>query len=381
MKNIEFLFYISDSICMKIKNILNLIFLISFFVFVMMGCTSGDPYLDPVPASFAIVKIEPQENQQNIPVNQSIKVTFENDIDLSTLNTRTFIVSTRRGETAGGNITYDASIKTATYSPSLQLQEGTDYEVVVNQVKGKSGEFIPPSVFLFRTANQFETVKLTPRDGAIGVKVAGFNRADISVQFNESLNATGSNNAMISTTFFAQEQAIISLDDINVMASSPVYDDTIKTLSLKPASGRLKYSSKYYVTLRDVESIHGGRIDLVQWSFTTQQVRVNATVPSQSTTNISITSDIRIFFQEAIEFNTIRGSVKIREAFGIQPVFNFLESPQLLPNQKELLIRTKIQASDPGLKKNTRYEILVDGVVSTQNELYQKFTSYFTTEP
>ena len=135
------------------------------------------------------------------------------------------------------------------------------------------------------------------------------------------------------------------------------------------------------MTLRDIESVNGGRIDLVQWSFTTQKVRVNATIPSQSTTNISVVSDISIFFQEAIDPNSISGNVKIREAFGIQPVFTFLETPQISSDQKTLLIRTKIQNDDVGLKRNTRYEILVDGVISTQNELYQKFISYFTTEP
>ncbi|MCJ8344058.1 Ig-like domain-containing protein [bacterium] len=366
---------------MNLKKIFNLSLLLSIFVLLMMGCSSGDPYLDPVPPSFAIVKIVPQEDQVNIPVNQAIQVTFEKDINLASLNIHNFSVATRFGQVAGGNITYDKVTKTATYKPSVDLEEGTDYEVVINQGQGENGEYIPPSVFLFRTANQFETVKLTPNNGAVEIKVAGFNKTDISVQFNESLNASGSNNPMISTTFFAQVLAFISLDEIEVMAASPVYDDTIKTLTLKPNSGRLKYSSKYHVTLRDIESVNGGRIDLVQWSFTTQKVRVNATIPSQSTTNISVVSDISIFFQEAIDPNSISGNVKIREAFGIQPVFTFLETPQISSDQKTLLIRTKIQNDDVGLKRNTRYEILVDGVISTQNELYQKFISYFTTEP
>lgn len=366
---------------MNTKKIFNFISLLSVFVLLMMGCSSGDPYLDPIPASFAIVKVEPQENQMNIPVNQSVKITFEKDIKESSLNTQTFAVSNRVGQVVGGNISYDAATKTATYTPVVPFAEGTDYEVVVNQVQGLEGQYVPPAVFLFKTANKFETVKITPSDGATEIKVAGFNKTDISVQFNESLNATGSNNPMISTTFFAQVQAIITLDDIDVMAASPVYDDTIKTLTLKPSSGRLKYSSRYHVTLRDVESVNGGRIDLVQWSFTTQKVRVNAVVPSQSTTNIGVTSDINIFFQEAINPNTVSGNVILREAFGSQPIFTFLETPQLSSDQKTLLIRTAIQNDDVGLKKNTRYEIVVDGVVSTQNEVYQKFNSYFTTEP
>ena len=46
----------------------------------------------------------------------------------------------------------------------------------------------------------------------------------------------------------------------------------------------------------------------------------------------------------------------------------------------KVTFRTKVSSSDIGLQNNTRYEILIDGVVTVEGERFKDFRSFFTAE-
>lgn len=350
--------------------------MIIFLTLIFVGCNSGDPYIASSRGTMAIVKVSPIENAANVPVNSSVSITFEKAIDTRTLNRATVKLSSISGSTVPGNISYDPSTKIATYTPVVSMQEGTHYELTVSEVKGANQEFLPPHVFHFTTAQSFFMTRYNPQNNESSVKVIGLGKQDIFVQFNQSVDATKVSTA----NFYAVEQSNSSMDFENIMPASIVYDDTLKQLILKPQRGRLKFSTDYFVVLRDIMSANNALLDGHTWNFSTEQIRVNASEPSSNAINISTSTEIGLFFQGAVDRATIAGNIKLRKAFGIQEQFFFVGQPSFESGDTKIILKTRISASDPALENNTRYEIIVDGVLSTSGERFKEFRSFFTTE-
>ena len=343
---------------------------------VFMGCNSGDPYVPSTNGTMAIVNVSPVENASNVPVNSSVSVTFEKGIDIRTLNRATIKLSSLNGTSIPGNIAYDPSSKVATYTPIVNMQEGTHYEFTVSEVKGADEEYIPPYVFRFVTAEEFLVDRINPRSDLNGVKVDGIGKQEIFAIFNQSIDVSKVSTA----NFYAIEQSNSTLDFEQIMPATLVYDDTLKQLSIKPERGRLKYSTEYFVTLRDVQSVNNGMIGSINWIFNTEEIRVNATEPSSDSLNVSTGTDVSIFFQAPVDKTSIAGNIKLKEAFGVQQEFFFVGEPVYDVGDTKVTFRTKVSSSDIGLKNNTRYEILIDGVVTVEGERFKNFRSFFTTE-
>ena len=76
-----------------------------------------------------ILAIEPRKIDSNVPLDTDIKVTFQRDMDVSTLNTSTFQVAKNNGETIEGHINYDDKI--AYFVPEGELEPDTTYQVTL----------------------------------------------------------------------------------------------------------------------------------------------------------------------------------------------------------------------------------------------------------
>jgi len=342
----------------------------------MIGCNAGDPFQALPPPTLSIVKVDPAENEADVPVDQFIQVTFENDIDEKTLNRATFLVNNRTGTNIAGSIEYDTGTRTATYKPLVPLRAGIRYEVNVDQVKGINGEFIPPHVFYFTTASELLAQTISPRNGSEGVKVTGLGKQEIFVRFNRSIDATN----LSADNFFAFEQSFGGETGFATkMEANLEYDDSLRQLTLRPLQGRLKFSTHYYVTLRDIPSIQGSRLNQLNWEFRTDPVRINAVTPSAGAIGVSTSTPIEIFFQGAVDKDSVIGNIKLRKAFGIQDQVFFKGEPVFDQGDTKVTFQTRIVEGDEGLEPQTRYEILIRGVKTIQDEFFQEFRSTFTT--
>jgi hypothetical protein len=76
----------------------------------------------------AIDSVHPVNNSDNMPLKSPIRVTFNKDIDPNTLTPVTFQIS--GGIT--GEITYDSSSKTATFTPTGQFAAATTYTATIS---------------------------------------------------------------------------------------------------------------------------------------------------------------------------------------------------------------------------------------------------------
>jgi len=106
-------------------------------------------------SSFSVVSTYPGNNGTEIPLNNTIKITFNKDVNPSTMSNgitaRSYI-----GDLPG-TVSYDPSTKTATYTPGTPFAPLTDYTVTIGtSVKSINGEALSvPYQFRFTTITAF----------------------------------------------------------------------------------------------------------------------------------------------------------------------------------------------------------------------------------
>jgi len=91
-------------------------------------CLSGGLPLDTVPN---IVSTSPAQNELNVPISTNISVTFDIDMDETSINDSTFVVNAWSTGLHQGTIIYDCLTKTATLDPTGDFDEGEIVTVVL----------------------------------------------------------------------------------------------------------------------------------------------------------------------------------------------------------------------------------------------------------
>ena len=89
-----------------------------------------------------ILSTSPTQNELNVPVNTNISVTFDVDMDESTINDSTFVVNARSTGLHLGTISYDGPTRTATFDPPSDFDVGEVVTVVLT-TNIQSSEGIP----------------------------------------------------------------------------------------------------------------------------------------------------------------------------------------------------------------------------------------------
>ena len=90
----------------------------------------SDRYIYPS----AINNISPYQNELNVQPNSNITITFDQDINQSTVNNNTIIVYGSNGSSyRSSNINYDSPSKTITYDPDYDFNVGEIITVVITK--------------------------------------------------------------------------------------------------------------------------------------------------------------------------------------------------------------------------------------------------------
>ncbi|MCJ7507958.1 MAG: FG-GAP-like repeat-containing protein, partial [candidate division Zixibacteria bacterium] len=112
------------------------------FVFVLWALPAVAQDVDTVlsiPSTPHIISTSPTKNQLNVVANTNISVTFDVDMNLSTINNSTFIVNSRSTGRHSGTIAYDGLTKTATLNPTQDFAAGEAVTVVLTTGIKSSG--------------------------------------------------------------------------------------------------------------------------------------------------------------------------------------------------------------------------------------------------
>ena len=220
--------------------------------------------------------------------------TFADAVDPSTI---AFSLTTGAGQLVTGATTYDATSRTATFTPEGTLAPSTTYTAAVTARSAAGAAMSTPKTWSFSTASNEPPVvtAFSPGAGATDVAVsvtptAVFTKAVDSGSLVWSLKAA----------------------DGGTIAGTPAYDAASRTATFRP-SAALAGSTTYTATVT-AASPSGTRMTApASWSFSTVDnvaASVTATSPSDQANGIAATSAITATFDKAITQSTLSFTVK-----------------------------------------------------------------------
>lgn len=152
-----------------------------------------------------LLPTSPTQNELNVAVNTNISVTFDKDMDESTVNDSTFVVNARSTGLHQGTITYDSLTRTATLDPTDDFDVGEVVTVVLSRdiqssqgvpldnsyiwsfttvVNDGPGTFDSVSVYLVCDGPQFVFAADLNGDGNLDLTTANATSDSVSVLLN-----------------------------------------------------------------------------------------------------------------------------------------------------------------------------------------------------
>lgn len=227
-----------------------LLILILGSLMIIAGCGggSGDGGGGDDNTGPTIVLVYPANGDVNIPLNQKIGVSFNKDIDPSTINSRTFIL-TQGATNIPGYITYED--KVAIFAPTHDLAPNTTYtaEITTGVTDIGGNSLANGYIWSFSTGAESDDTQPTitlvnPLNLATGVPI----NQKITATFSKVMNP-----ATINTTTFTLEQGgtpvvgvvtyigqVATFTPSGYLAPSTTYTATVTTGAKDPAGNSLE---------------------------------------------------------------------------------------------------------------------------------------------
>ena len=274
---------------MKQKN-----FLVTMAIVLVTLITScaKDDFQETLGLCPTVIRTNPINSATNIPLNQVITVTFNEEIDPSTINSISF--SVKAASTIGGTISYSGTI--ATFTPTVNLTPNTTYVVkITTAVKDLKGNALQEDyIFTFSTGATLQptVIATSPTSNETGVVLNKI----IKATFNMPMDATTINattftlkqgtNAILGVVTYSGNNAFFA-PNANLIANT-VYTATITTGAQNTANTPLAIN---YV-----------------WSFTTGSIvapKVIATDPLNNATGVLLNKVVTATFDMAMNPTTI----------------------------------------------------------------------------
>jgi len=138
-----------------------------------------------------VVSTSPTDGATNIAITTTVTATFSEAMDPATINATTFTLKTTTGGTAvAGTVTYNAGTFTATFTPTSQLANNTNYTATITTgAKDLAGNALATNkVFAFTTIADTTPPTITstlPANGATNVPITSV----VTVTFSEPMDS------------------------------------------------------------------------------------------------------------------------------------------------------------------------------------------------
>jgi hypothetical protein len=258
-------------------------------VALISGCANDD-FQEVVGVCPIVESTTPLSNALNVPLDQIITATFNEEMDPSSITSTTFTVV--GVAPIGGTVTYTGN--TASFAPTLSLTENTTYTArITTKAKDLMGNFLQTEyVWAFSTGTLLRPVVITtdPFNNAIAVK---FDKT-ISATFNMVMNPSTLN----ATTFKVNQGT-------NAVAGAITY--TGSTVSFVPTNPLLA-NTIYTVTITNgaKNSVDTAMVADYTWIFTTDIVpTVTATDPVNNAIDVALNQTVTADFSTIMDAATI----------------------------------------------------------------------------
>lgn len=277
---------------MKQKNFLVTIAIV--LATLISGCAEDD-FQETAGVCPLVIDTNPDNAATNVPLNQVITVTFNEEMDPSTINSSSFIVT--GASTIAGTLTYSGV--TATFTPSVNLTPNTTYVVrITTAVKDLRGNALQEDyLFSFSTGATLQPLVLTtsPTPNETGVVL---NKV-VSATFNMPMDP-----ATINTSTFTLKQGTTTITGVVTYSGNT---------ALFTPNANLTANTVYTATITTGAHNMAG-VALASnyvWNFTTGAIvapRVILTDPFNTETGVLLNKVVTATFDMAMDPLTITTS-------------------------------------------------------------------------
>ena len=277
---------------MKQKNFLVTIAIV--LATLISGCAEDD-FQETAGVCPLVIDTNPDNAATNVPLNQVITVTFNEEMNPSTINSSSFIVT--GASTIAGTLTYSGV--TATFTPSVNLTPNTTYVVrITTAVKDLRGNALQEDyLFSFSTGATLQPLVLTtsPTPNETGVVLNKI----VSATFNMPMDP-----ATINTSTFTLKQGTTTITGVVTYSGNT---------ALFTPNANLTANTVYTATITTGAHNMAG-VALASnyvWNFTTGTIvapRVILTDPFNTETGVALNKVVTATFDMAMNPLTITTS-------------------------------------------------------------------------
>ncbi len=274
---------------MKKKNLLFTFAIL--FIALITGCASDD-FQETIGMCPVIESTNPVSGTINVPLDQVVTATFNEDMDPSTFNTSSFIL--QGTALVAGTVSFNG--KTATFTPTSPLSPNKTYTATIKTaVKNLTGNALQADyVWTFSTGSTITPMVIStdPANNATNV----FLNKVVAANFNMQMNQ-----ATINTTTFTLKQGITSVTGIV---------NYIGTTAYFTPNSPLTANTLYTATITTgAKNIQGTTLsNNYVWTFTTGSTtapKVITTDPAENATGVSLNKIITASFSMPMDPLTI----------------------------------------------------------------------------
>lgn len=238
------------------------IFILWCITLITTACIKQD-YLDEKPVEFSLVAINPIPGSSEIAVNSKIYATFNEVIEVASLNPYTFQIIEENGEIVEGRISFNSVSKTVMFEPYMPLAYNTQLKIIISdRIRNTTGMNLSNTFnVIFKTRTSPQENNFNPPDGAIDVSP----RSRIRLQFNDDvyINSVSENTLILKETITGTHVEFdFELDKASLSATMSVSDVYNASQGFKPET---QYT---YVITSDVLNRSGSQLFGGDESFT-----------------------------------------------------------------------------------------------------------------
>ncbi|MCK9224057.1 MAG: Ig-like domain-containing protein [Candidatus Muirbacterium halophilum] len=325
-----------------------------------------------------ILSIYPKKDEENIPLDAKIMVGFNKDMKSSTINQYTFNVEDMKGNRIEGIFKYSHKIQKVVFVPQKQFDNNMVYRVRLTQgITDPYGNILlNPETWTFKTLPPADKTppyitKTSPIDKAFGITL----NSDISIEFNENLNAS-----TINTVNF-------SLIDKNKDIKIPItlsYSKMVNKVIINPEGG-LSFDKEYIVKISRGVKDESGNFMLYDYNFEFKTEKegditppkITSTLPIDKSNNFKVDSHIKLFLSEELDNTSINE----------RNIFLFRKNKENIKEKLNTMLlynnKNKSISIIPEKKLDYECEFIIE-ITNLKdlagNSLEQGFTLEFTTE-
>ncbi|WP_375431149.1 DUF4082 domain-containing protein [uncultured Friedmanniella sp.] len=259
----------------------------NYYVDVVFTTNDTDP---PVVSSVA-----PTAGATSVPASTAVTATFARPIDPTTLD---FRVTDPNGQLVGGQLLYDASSRTATFTTSSSLLAGATYMASVTASSSSGVAMVASKTWSFTTEDtQPPTVAAVgPGEDAAGVSPT----ARVSAAFTNPIDPT--------SPLFTVTNAATSTS----VSGTTSYDATTRTATFTPSAALANYTS--YTASVSARNTSGISMPTPKtWSFTTADTiapTVSSTAPAAGATGVAGASVVSATFARTVDPASVQLTLK-----------------------------------------------------------------------